>query len=238
MNATTKERPILFKGEMVRAILNGRKTMTRRVVKPQPKGETSHARYWCEETGEWEWMYNAVTAHPGRGFFCPYGKTGDRLWVRETFRLSTREDCTCYEPCYCRTGVPIYRVDMDHGEENWKPSIFMPRWASRILLEVTDVRIERLQDITEKDALAEGTSCPVTIDGAPLINISHRPSAAEFLNEHNLARFSKGENLGTPFDEDNWIIAHFAALWESINGDGSWDANPYVWMVEFKRVQP
>lgn len=215
-----KERPILFKGEMVRAILGGRKTQTRRVVKVQPPTEKHQLLHVMDSTdrnqvGKSHWaMLNdeetSVIESDKRYFSCPYGTTGDRLWVRETFRLYNRTDeCGCSDfPCPCPpSGAPIYRATGDDGESKWTPSIFMPRWASRITLEITDVRVERLQDISETDAKDEGVSsdCP----------IGHIPSYQE-----------------APFSYC------FASLWQSINGPDSWDANPWVWVVEFRRIEP
>lgn len=162
-----KERPILFSGPMVRAILDGRKTQTRRVVKPR------------------QGMLDDWTGLP-----CPYGKPGDRLWVRET--------CYFEQP----HGEVIYRADP--GSEKaldpeftglrWRPSIHMPRWASRITLEIVNVRVERLQDIRVDDARAEGVTA-------------------------------------------KWPVHGFRNLWQSINGFGSWDANPWVWVVEFRNME-
>jgi hypothetical protein len=133
---TSNEKPILFSAPMVRAILEGRKTMTRRVVKPQPESD--------QDDG-----------HAGLIQDCPYGQPGDRLWVRETF---STDGCACYEPCFCPS-VWYKADDLSEDKElqpKWCPSIFMPRWASRIILEVTGVRVERLQEITNAGALAEG----------------------------------------------------------------------------------
>jgi hypothetical protein len=166
-----KERPILFSGPMVRAILEGRKTQTRRIVKPQPL---------CIASGEW--IMN--------GSACKYGKPGDRLWVRETW-WAPRDDVRGeYKREYIK-----YAATLDGmGQPTWKPSIHMPRWASRINLEVVSVRVERLQNISEEDARAEGIWQP------------------------------------------NWPLS-WRQLWESINGAGSWEANPWVWVVEFKRIE-
>lgn len=145
-----KERPIIFNGEMVRAILDGRKTQTRRIVKPtrHPFGQMLTPEEVAEEfTGGTE----AVS--------CPFGRVGDRLWVRETFRIyDSFAECACYESCGCARhhGKPVYREDSDCSEYAWTPSIHMPRWASRITLEITGVRIERLMDISEGDAEKEG----------------------------------------------------------------------------------
>jgi hypothetical protein len=137
-----KEQPILFKAETVRAILEGRKTQTRRIIKSQ--STTSEIYQRPDEL----WIYTINGVGVGLPFKCPYGQIGDRLWVRETWAPSYHgEDC-------------IYRADPDDEifkfTGKWKPSIFMPRWASRINLEITNVRAERLQDITEEAAQAEG----------------------------------------------------------------------------------
>jgi hypothetical protein len=182
-----KERPILFSGPMVRAILGGRKTQTRRVVKPQ-----EHAEQW-----------------PACGCASPYGRPGDRLWVRETWAPKQFEDGVNY-----RASGDL----LDTGHCRWKPSIHMPRRASRILLEVTDVRVERLQRITGYDAMAEGIE-GVTNDLGP------------------------GATVTTfrDYETDAWDRAayqSFRSLWRSINGPDSWDADPWVWVVSFKRVEP
>lgn len=194
-----KERPILFSGEMVRAILDGRKTQTRRIVKDS---ETDSRIYWnpivVNEYGGW------VNEH-GSPRPCRYGQPGDRLWVRETWSQDGRggTDAEGRDAVY-------YRADFPHPdvwEGFWKPSIHMPRWASRITLEVTSVRVTRLQEISDKDARAEG--CP---------------------GWYHESYPDQGEpDAKRPTEE-------FAELWESINGAGSWDLNPWVWVIEFKRI--
>ena len=203
---TIKERPIIFSGDMVRAILAGRKTMTRRVVKMATHPQAERVQHF--EGLRWDWLrYDGLRLST---FKCPFGKTGDRLWVRETFRLSDPNDCACYEPCRCRSGQPMYRADGHYHdmEYKWKPSIYMPRWSSRITLEVTGVRVERLQDISEEDAQAEGAPLELGVLERTILGAK--------------ARYRSG----------------FVRLWESINGPGSWDANPWVWCVSFKRVTP
>jgi hypothetical protein len=190
------ERPILFSAPMVRALLAGTKTQTRRVVKGWPL----------------EWLKPGMftpeyVALPENGA-CPYGQPGDRLWVRETFAGSI---------AYERHGYALkdwgnklwYVADGEPRSGQWtrpRPSIHMPRCLSRITLEVTGVRVERLQDISEADAQAEGC-------------------ALECM---------------TPTGDDSGSAIHgpggYMALWESINGPGSWDANPRVWVVEFRRA--
>lgn len=158
---TKTERPILFNAEMVNAILAGRKTQTRRVINPQPT--------YSENTGfHWKgYMYGINSDYAGtvRNFAqsygtCPFGQIGDRLWVRETFRyFDSSNECGCSDfPCPCPSnGTPLYKATHDTCDgEKWKPSIHMPRSACRIVLEVTKIRVERLQDITKEDAIAEG----------------------------------------------------------------------------------
>ena len=211
---TIKERPIIFSGDMVRAILDGRKTQTRRVVKAARDRNGSGCELApCEIAGE-------VNGADPDYSFCPYGQPGDRLWVRESFceALSNyeeeREQTTVY---YRADGQEVVVDDGDgYAETNkdgtlkspWKPSIHMPRWASRITLEITDIRVERLQDISEEDAQAEGAPLELGVLERTILGAK--------------ARYRSG----------------FVRLWESINGPGSWDANPWVWCISFKRVTP
>jgi hypothetical protein len=189
-----KERPILFNGEMVRAILEGRKTQTRRIVKD------------CYLTGG-----------PPEDYLlsrCPYGQPGDRLWVRETFawpndqvtiyRANWREDAM-------RRGLD--HIPKDDSGIRWNPSIHMPRWASRISLEITNVRVEQLNEISEEDAIAEG------------IDRESGEYEGYFRDYREPDAITKNARLS------------YIGLWESINGAGSWDANPWVWVIEFQRVE-
>ncbi|MGA4275635.1 hypothetical protein ACI2VH_02630 [Ralstonia nicotianae] len=206
---TTKERPILFSGAMVSAILDGRKTQTRRIISPQPTVD-ERGLLW------WKWSKYSGSANierlgqPSDDWLarCPYGQPGDRLWVREAFMHEPAD--YCWEASVSipvRPATTIYRADSDpRGEAKgcgWKPSIHMPRALSRITLEITGVRVERLQEINEEDARAEGVG-PLRSDGRM--------------------------RNGTP------AIDGYADLWESINGAGSWAVNPWVWVVEFRRV--
>jgi len=190
-----KERPILFSRPMVRAILEGRKTMTRRVVK---------LRYGADVV-----VTNGQVWKPARvdyaGYVdCPYGQVGDRLWSPWF-----REDCDYYG-LLGHDGVgPVYVEDLE-----WKPSIRMPRTACHILLEITGVRVERLQDISEDDCLAEGIA-QVVREKLPGI---------QQCGEYDI------------IDVDP--VAEYRDLWQSINGPDSWAANPWVWVIEFKRVLP
>lgn len=231
------ERPILFSGPMVRAILDGRKSQTRRVVKPQPK---SVGLYWrCVGGNGFGFMSDEGSVS------CPYGATGgSRLWVRETFVLeNTREYHGDHDvpidgrpiqkhesgeehfwliPHYRATDpephiVPYSAALKDENDDRtrWMPSIHMPRWASRITLDIISIRVERLQDISEAEAIAEG------VDRFPGVRL-----------DDDTAAFSR---IG-PVVDDSFPIARYAALWESINGQGSWAANPWVWVVEFMPI--
>lgn len=199
-----KERPILFSAPMVRAILAGQKTQTRRAVKPQAITPSLLTE------GAWK---DASTGKPVR---CPYGEPGDRLWVREAFAHYYHDNS---EPPFRSPDDVAYKADEFKPDEyvygTWKPSIHMPRWASRILLEIVSVRVERLQDISESDCWEEGIE--------------------EVMHDFDeLGQAQMAKRLGCCIDDAKPL---YAQLWESINGAGSWDANPWVWVVEFKRVE-
>lgn len=222
MSNETQERegPILYTAPMVRAILAGRKTQTRRIMKPRLHADTARVMF-----SGGEWRTYTEDAYPfGDPIRCPYGKPGDRLWVRETWKTGKYLDQDsprsiakqCEEAGYSTRGgaaCPIlyladehHRKWSEHDIEDFGPwgktrvSIHMPRWASRITLEITDLRVERLNAITEDDAIAEGCQC-----------------------------------AGVPASLSN--VGAFAKLWESINGSGSWESNPWVWVVGFKMVK-
>ena len=194
------DHPIIFSGPMVRAILDGRKTQTRRVVKPQPyQIETSWLR---PVPGEW-WKHLRPRL--------PYGIPGDRLWVRETWAEYVDVESGVHDDerfCYRATDKMMLPV-------KWRPSIHMPRWASRITLEVTGVRVERLQEISEADARVEG----VGRDTNPCDHV--RQSCADI------------GCLGPTHR------ASFCELWDTLNAKRgySWESNPWVWVVEFKLVK-
>lgn len=224
--------PILFKkkaDEMVRAILDGQKTQTRRIVKPQPPNGAHPFFIMCSncEEDEGKWRFTANKDHLSGTVLgpvaCPYGKPGDRLWVRETWAARFEYDqCT---PKEIHQGTPIwYKADVAGGAISqggfgkWRPSAFMPRWASRILLEITAVRVERLQQISVADAMAEGIK---------------RSQRAISPSECKSCFWDYIRNEPQYRDPGN----SYASLWESINGPGSWDENPWVWVVEFKGVQ-
>lgn len=211
------ELPILFNAPMVRAILDGRKTQTRRIVKAKhlPFVENLLVNFL---DGKWN-------QRP-----LPYGKPGERLWVRETWMEAGDYNPPkyLYRASDWRSQCREHRFDMEtvpaEGTQGWKPSIHMPRTASRILLEVTGVRIERLNDCDARDALAEGIR-PFYSSGE-----SNEPSCYG-LNEERCGFGSPG----------SWRFhrtpqSAFRALWEHINGARAWDVNPWVWVIEFARV--
>ncbi|CBA14719.1 hypothetical protein [Xanthomonas albilineans] len=194
------EKPILFNGEMVRAILDGRKTQMRRPMKNQPQPVVVPglgpvlAIDQPHSPNRWLWpnAREEVVAS------CPFGKPGDLLWVRESYQRFSED------------GEILYMADSNSWEEmnqlkcegdpeaHWRPSIHMPRWACRIVLEITDVRVERLQAISERDAIAEGVGSAITRDCK---------------------------------------VPKFAALWDQLHGAGAWHANPWVWVIDFTRVE-
>lgn len=207
-----KERPILFNGAMVRAILEGRKTQTRRIVKPQPEFRDIQGLFSS-------WVFKGRKLYPNARAdvlaMCPFGQPGDQLWVRETWVHIDDEDDKfdgMGSQTYWHASISNVERDTAWLKERglrWHPSIHMPRWATRITLEVTGVRVERLQDITEKDALAEGIQ-PFGDGGYHVEDGRHY--------------------MGTAKDS-------FASLWEHTNGADSWSANPWAWVIEFKRVE-
>ena len=198
-----KTRPILFSAPMVRALLEGRKTQTRRIVKPQPQ----HIAWFAHQEG---WIARMRDEEPQNEMVkCPYGQPGDRLWVRETWSQGA---CTFYRA----TDTLITK---------WRPSIFMPRWASRITLEIVSVRVERLNEISSTDCFDEGIFSVRNAD----FDCKHFP---KFKTDFDHAvEFGLKPPLG-PSPQ-----GVYKALWESINGPKSWALNPWVWAVEFKRVE-
>ena len=191
-----KETPIIFLTDMVKAILDLEKTMTRRVIKPQP----------YEYAGRWVWAYRKDNLSTESYWLddCPYGQAGDRLWVRETWA----SDCTCENP---KCNGVIYRTGYS-GEiipDKWRPSIFMPRWASRIDLVNTEIRVERVQEITTDDAYREGVAdCDI-----------HGHDDC-FYGTHGYK-------------------CSFERLWNSLNAKRGygWEVNPWVWVVSFRRLE-
>ncbi|ELR6873462.1 hypothetical protein I3B08_21355 [Salmonella enterica] len=196
-----KERGMIFNGEMVRAILDGRKTQTRRPV----KFPFRDVNLGCELSGNE--LAGEVSA--GNYWNSRVGQPGDRIWVRETFRVHSRatDVATLVYRASVRNSwteqthrVPVAVCNKPVTPEKWTPSIHMPRWASRITLEITDVRVERLNSISDSDASKEGCC---------------------------IADMENGDCLSDVFTR----------LWTSIYGDDSWQANPWVWVIEFKRVE-
>ncbi|MBD8531537.1 MULTISPECIES: hypothetical protein [unclassified Massilia] len=231
-----KERPILFSAPMVRALLDGSKTQTRRVVK-----QLDPAEGVCVTQADGKPLNGCCWRYGSPVIYCPYGQPGDRLWVRETWLEDPEDDGTWHYTQYmgCKgsplSEIPrkfqkpehcIFRADWTGSDLVWRPSIHMPRWASRILLEVVSVRVERLQDCSESDAIAEGA---VHIRSQAW-DREHFP-AWRFLFDEAVSAGAKPPIGPSP-------VQAYQALWESINGAGSWDANPWVWVVEFKRVAP
>lgn len=225
-----KETPILFNGEMVRAILEGRKTETRRPVKDGP--DESHYRYpVVDKYGDCQWFsdkddigyedelddegeYPDVFPEHDEAIRSPFGCIGDRLWVRETWGWALEASMP---PSANYKEFLRYRADGDEPDtvDKWVPSIHMPRWASRIMLEVTDIRVERVQEISEEDAEAEGIK----------IANEYTPFASCW---DYIDKTARSPSLFNPSDS-------FATLWESVYG--TWDANPWVWVATFKKVE-
>lgn len=205
-----KQIPILFSAPMVRAILDGRKTQTRRVLKAdfmhQPDGSQDAKWYFrCQRQACWdsyETLPELVERHSR------HGKPGDRLWVRETWGYNPDFPGMPNHACYC--------ADPGHEYDGikWKPSIHMPRSVCRIQLEVTGVRIERLNDCSFEDALAEGI-----------------PDYRTLLTDER----GHGESPDECARRLRWPQRQYAQLWDEINGAGAWAANPWVWVVEFRR---
>ena len=219
-----KDRPILFSAPMVRALLDGSKTQTRRVVKPKAAedlewfggkdgadDDRKTNEILCQrsvEDGLQIWNFD----YPEEGsvvIVFPYGQPGDRLWVREAWKAHTTFDNL--PPRDIPQTHVWYMADKGYkAESRHRQGMFMPRWASRITLEITSVRVERLQDISAADAQAEGI-VPDGDGGWHLADTRHY--------------------MGDP-------ISSYASLWEYINGPDSWEANPWVWVIEFKVVTP
>lgn len=225
-----KESPILFNTDMVQAIWSGHKSQTRRVVKEE-------LIVWQAEFESGN-LPHVIRSEPSLQYYlenrCPFGQIGDQLWVRETWHvepnvqgwsMDENEPCTGWieykaggskevtapnfdavQRCF-----PKGEVDWDFLPSDWRPSIFMPRWASRIQLEITNIRIERLNDISEQDAESEGCIADPC---------DHARQICEDIG--CCGPTAKG---------------HFKYIWESINGANSWDKNPWVWVIEFKVIQ-
>ena len=207
-----KTKPILFSTSMVQSILEGRKTQTRRIVKKQflngdePRFSTRN----LESTG-----------------VCPFGNIGDVLWVRETFRPKGHSFPIGEHFEYKATA----QADGNPTDEPWKPSIFMPKDAARIWLKITDVRVEKLNDISDEDSKKEGIDFEI---------FNNEPNTFVYQNylKYSKPFFSFSEyswNFGK--ETHSAPVASYCSLWEEINGDGSWNKNPWVWVIEFERIE-
>lgn len=219
-----KEKPILFSAPMVQAILAGRKTQTRRVIKPQPTQVIGSRADYVDWKGECFWNDELLPelAEASPWYFC------DQLWVRETFRETgsgQSADGKLRGPLNYEQIV--YRADVSGFDDGpWRPSIFMPRWASRIYLNVIAVSVQKLQAITNDEALAEGVAA-ISKDGKlTKYGIPDRDG------------LPGTDNQGWPWDE--WCltpIEAFKKLWININGQEAWDSNPFVWVIRFDRAE-
>lgn len=223
MVMTHKERPILFTGPMVRAILDGRKTQTRRALRHQPLDILPMPNSKAPNQESWVTLETRDPKPHGTVIRCRYGVPGDRLWVRETWAQGIRHKVIYKADFYTEDGFGSEIVDLETGETAplvWKPSIHMPRSASRLTLEITGVRVERIQEITKDEAKLEG------IQG-------HVENFGPRSNPHMIYPAFPEKEGGF-----HSAVAAFEALWNSINekrGLG-WAANPWVWVIEFKRI--
>ena len=229
-----KERGMIFNGEMVRAILDGRKTQTRRMLTPRQLEMIGYAA----QAGECYPLESGQQHANSQAYYrewCPFGQLGDCIWVRETWADVNHDGCPAVayradgevrdlheddgdedDPRLEKYWFAAWYPDLISGTEgNWKPSIHMPRWASRITLEITGVRVERLQDISEEDAEAEGIDMEALADAQ---------DCYDCIADHNFT--------GRPT-----AAGHFSYLWQSIYGAESWQANPWVWVVEFRVIE-
>ncbi|MCO1336375.1 hypothetical protein MO867_18745, partial [Microbulbifer sp. OS29] len=218
---------ILFNGDMVRAILDGRKTQMRRPIKPQPFNGVNDEQaikqigglppgrsLYQEINSAWQSRYVDID--------CPYGEPGGRLWVRETFGYEVRSlGGAPHEQIVYRASKPdaVHCYDCNGMGQpiKWKPSVHMPRWASRITLEITGVSVERIQDISEEDAIAEG-----------ILNSTLQTPLTKTVMYHC-------GPWPTPICGESARDA-YGALLESIYGKDGWDQNPWVWVIEFRKV--
>ena len=213
-----KEHPILFSTQMVRAILDGYKTQTRRIIKFKRNSPvvsmTNHFQPFSDSPKNyqcWTAEHDEKTqAFMEQEILCPQGFVGDSLWVRETWAhddLNCKDvKCGNRDHIWWKANESKIVADSFAGEARWRPSIFMPRWASRLTLKIINIRVERIQDITQKDASFEGIPMPA-------------------YGEYPLSETA------------DYLIPEFRKLWDSINGKKGfgWDANPFVWVIEFIR---
>ncbi len=229
-----KEHPIIFKAEMVNAIRDGRKTQTRRIMKVQPQQCHSIARDACSPSG-----YSLIAdLYDDEYLICPQGKAGDRLWVKENYRSYSGLDHI--KPSELETILPPNAIYYEsngapHPDTIWgklRPSIFMCRWMSRVALDMTDLRIERLNDISEEDAKAEGVEPNCLVDG-DISKCETCRLAGKATCEGEFIHYGRGDNDFPAFSAKE----SFQSLWEKINGKGSFD-DRWVWVEEFKRINP
>lgn len=237
-----KERGIIFSGEMVRALLNGTKTQTRRVMKwkswpdiPVESIEEHHTPFLGSPPNEYSCTADHVDVdgniYVEQDLRCPYGLVGDRLWVRETASYYG-DDSGIRE-------VMAYAADVESRKGmKWKPSIYMPRWASRITLEVVDVRVEQVQDICAYDALLEGIQLP-ELAGCKMPT---RPPEYENWSESKRDDYVKAQARAiymSQLADCQDHVDEFSKLWDSINAKRgySWESNPWVWVITFKLLE-
>ncbi|WP_312423606.1 hypothetical protein [Kosakonia cowanii] len=223
-----KERPMIFNAEMVRAILDGRKTQTRRIMKVQPENVDLGLRRITDssvakEVGMYFWCLADACGvkHRSNLFSCPFGEVGDRIWVREAWaRYNIDQDS--HDIAYRAT------TPEDWPEEGrWRPSIHMPRWASRIMLEITGVRVERLNNTSHEDAEREGIHTEVWDQMVVAKNYAAEDGFFQFWSE-SMPHYVEMNEL---------YRSSFQSLWQSIYGAENWQANPWVWVIEFKRIE-
>lgn len=253
-----KERGMIFNGEMVRAILDGRKTQTRRIMKVQPSEDFTPMNMALEPDYKARWYTPGTVdkdgylqpankevfgvANENEGYSCPFGAVGDRIWVRETFQgplfdyeqmEAFLEDSSKFEkPEFCQYAAdgghrPEYQDADDNLRHGWRPSIHMPRWASRILLEITDVRVERLNAISEEDAIAEGMQgviCPCC-----------KGDSEYSTSQYDAETLAVVDEIPCRACESN--RSKFFTLWDSIYGYGQHCIGEWVWVIEFKSVE-
>lgn len=231
-----KERPILFSAPMVRALLEGRKSQTRRALKPQPTWHNTDHPTMIGGTA----VFGVIADdYPKSDWKCPYGQPGDRLWVKETWQIFRPDSATpilgrmkehpggivCMSYAASEGGRIAEYPHAKRFNGPWRPSIFMTRWASRILLEITEVRVERLQEISEVDAIDEG-----------IISVRNPEWDLKHFKEWKLSfDAAVGQRKKPPLGPTPKQA--YRALWKDINGAGSWDANPWVWVIEFKEIE-
>lgn len=232
-------KPILFSTPMVQAILEERKTMTRRILKPQPEIYEKNGKEMIRHETKKHVIQTELknAAQQFIGIPCPYGEVGDILWVRET----------CVKACISEDGEgPIsgenwrywYRADSDwmkhewdhsgkdgpQDSPSWKPSIFMPKEACRIFLEIIDIKVERLNEISEQDCISEGIK-------SHLEELTKEPRFKNYMEDAS-GYGHPDYDYPTTYDPKY----SFQTLWQSINGEEGWDKNPWVWAITFKRI--